>query len=107
MRTISLRLDEHTDAALTAYCAQHRLSQTDAVKAAISHLAEAQRAKPADLAATFGLIGGFRSGVVDSAQNHSVHLKQRLRVKLERDSVAARLPEPTPALSPRRRPAKR
>ena len=105
MRTISLRLDDHTDAALTAYCALHRLSQTDAVKAAISHLVEAQRATPAELAAKFGLIGSFRSGIGDLAQNHSAHLKQQLRAKFDQDSVAAPAPTPAPAPapSPRRR----
>ena len=92
MRTISLRLDDRTDAALTAYCTQHRLTQTDAVKAAIAHLVEAQRPTPAELAARFGLIGGFRSGVGDLGQNHSQHLKQRLRTKLNKDSVAAPAP---------------
>ena len=40
MRTISIRLDDHTDGVLTAYCARHDLTQTAALKAAIEHLAD-------------------------------------------------------------------
>ena len=89
MRTISMRLDDHTDAMLTAYCVQHAVSQTEAVKAAIVHLAQAQRPTPAALAQQLGLIGGFDSGAGDLAENHSQHLKQRLRARLDRDAMAA------------------
>jgi len=40
MRTISIRLDEQTDAALQAFCRAHGVSQTNAVKNAIARLAE-------------------------------------------------------------------
>ena len=89
MRTISIRLDDHTDAVLTAYCVRHGLTQTGALKAAIEHLAEARRPTPAELAAQFGLIGGFRSGDGDLAENHSQRVKQQLRAKRESDSIAA------------------
>ena len=39
MRTLSIRLDDHTDAMLTEHCQRHGLMQTDAVKAAIGQLA--------------------------------------------------------------------
>lgn len=86
MRTISIRLDDHTDAVLTAYCERHGLTQTSALKAAIEHLAEAHRPTPAELAAQFGLIGGFRSAEGDLAENHSQRVKERLRAKRERES---------------------
>ena len=79
MRTISLRLDDHTDALLAAYCTARGVSQTDAVKAGIAQLAQVQRLSPSELAASLGLIGGFRSGEGDLGLNHSQHLKRRLR----------------------------
>ena len=81
MRTISLRLDDRTDAVLTAFCASHGLTQTDALKAAIEHLAQSHRATPAELAVQFGLVGAFRSSEGDLAQNHSQRVKERLRAK--------------------------
>ena len=98
MRTISIRLDGHTKQSLTDYCKRHGLSQTDALKAAIKHLAQTHRAKPAELAAQFGLIGGFSSAQGDLAQNHSMRVKERLREKLTRDS----LPAPALPKAPRR-----
>ena len=89
MRTISIRLDDRTDALFRAFCERLGLSQTDALKAAIEHVVEQHRPSPAELAGQFGLIGGFRSGVGDLAIKHSQHLKQRLRAKLQRDSVAS------------------
>jgi len=81
MRTISVRLDDRTDALLTAYCERHGLTQTSALKAAIECLAEAGRSTPAQLAQHFGLIGAFRSTEGDLGAEHSRHLKQRLRAK--------------------------
>ena len=89
MRTISVRLDDHTDAVLTGYCEEHGLTQTDAVKAAIEQLAKAHRPTPAELAERLGLIGGFRSSEGDLGQNHSQRVKERLRAKLERESMPA------------------
>ena len=97
MRTISIRLDDHTDAVLATYCERHGLTQTNAVKAAIEHLAEAHRPTPAELAERLGLIGGFRSDEGDLASNHSQRVKERLRTKLARESM------PAPALPNARR----
>lgn len=94
MRTISLRLDDATDAALLAYCQQRGLTQTDAVKSAILHLVATQRPSPAALAEHMGLIGAFRSTEGDLGENHAQHLKSRLRQRLARDSG-------TPDMSPR------
>jgi hypothetical protein len=92
MRTISIRLDDHSDSVLTAFCERHRLTQTDALKAAIEHLAGAHRPTPAELASRFGLIGGFRSAERDLAEHHSQRVKQRLRSQRERDSMAPEEP---------------
>ncbi len=94
MRTISIRLDDHTDAVLTEHCRRNGLTQTDAIKTAIEQLADRHKPTPAELAAQLGLIGGFRSSEGDLAINHSQHVKERLRAKLTRESVPATAPEP-------------
>ena len=87
MRTISIRLDDHTDAVLTEHCQRHGLTQTDAVKAAIGQLAGQDKPTPAALAAELGLIGGFRSRQGDLAQNHSQRVKEKLRAKRAREAM--------------------
>ena len=87
MRTISIRLDDRTDALFREFCERLGLSQTDALKAAIEHLAEQTQPSPAELAGQLGLIGAFRSGEADLAANHSQRVKQRLRAKLQSDSL--------------------
>ena len=89
MRTISVRLDDDTDAALTTHCQHHGLTQTDAIKSAIEQLAGRHRPTPAELAGELGLIGGFRSGQGDLARNHGQRVKERLRAKRARDSAPA------------------
>ncbi len=91
MRTISLRLDDTTDAVLLAYCQRHGLTQTRAVRDAIQHLVQVEarqsvRPTPAELAEQFGLIGAFRSSEGDLGERHAAHLKARLRARHERDS---------------------
>lgn len=81
MRTISIRLDDQSDAVLTAHCQRHGLTQTDAIKAAIEQLAAHAKPTPAELAAELGLIGGFSSAEGDLALNHSQRVKERLRAK--------------------------
>jgi len=87
MRTISIRLDDSTDAVFRAFCERHGLSQTNAIKAAIAQLAEQRKPSPAELAAQLGLIGAFRSGDGNRAADHSRQIKQRLRAKQQRDSL--------------------
>ena len=89
MRTISLRLDVRTDSILTAYCERHGLTQTNALKVAIEHLAGVRRPTPAELADELGLIGAFRSAEGDLGARHSARLKERLRAKHRRDSGPA------------------
>ena len=101
MRTISIRLDDHTDAVLTEHCQRHGLTQTDAIKAAIAQLAGQHKPTPAELAAELGLIGGFRSTEGDLAQNHSQRVKERLRAKRARESMPPSAP--AAASTPRRR----
>lgn len=94
MRTISLRLDDATDAALIAYCQRHGLTQTRAVHEAIHHLVQAEaqqsaRPTPAELAERLGLIGSFRSAEGDLGEQHAAHLKARLRTRHRHDSDPA------------------
>ncbi len=101
MRTISIRLDDHTDAVLTEHCQRNGLTQTNAIKAAIEQLAGQLKPTPAELAAELGLIGGFRSIEGDLAANHSQRVKERLRAKRSRDSVP--VPAPVAVAASRRR----
>jgi antitoxin component of RelBE/YafQ-DinJ toxin-antitoxin module len=87
MRTISIRLDDHTDAVLADHCRRYGLTQTDAIKTAIEQLAAQHRPTPAELAVELGLVGGFRSTETDLAQNHSQRLKERLRAKRTLEST--------------------
>jgi hypothetical protein len=105
MRTVSIRLDDHTDAVLTEHCQRNGLTQTDAIKSAIEHLASQRKATPAELAAELGLIGGFRSAEGDLAQNHSQRVKERLRAKRAAESMPSTPAEPAAAHKPRRRAA--
>lgn len=89
MRTISVRLDDRTDGLLTAYCRQHSLTQTEAVKAAIEHLAARPRLTPAELAERFGLIGAFDSNDPELATRHSDRVNEVLRRNAHRDSRRA------------------
>lgn len=89
MRTISVRLDEHTDALFRAYCEVHGVNQTDALKAAIEQLAARDKATPVVLARKLGLIGSFRSSEGDLAVNHSKRVKERLGAQRERESTTA------------------
>lgn len=77
MRTLSLRLDDQTDAILRAYCARFGVSQTDALKAGLATLAD-QVQSPNQLAASLNLIGSFDSGMGDLGRNHSARIKEKL-----------------------------
>jgi hypothetical protein len=89
MRTISIRLDDHTDALLTEHCQRNGLTQTRAIKSAIEQMAGQQKSSPAQLAAELGLIGGFPSTEGDLAAHHAQRAKERLRAKRASDSVPA------------------
>jgi hypothetical protein len=86
MRTISLRLDDDTEATLAALCQRHGLTQTAVIKAALAQFAQQHRKTPGELAAELGLIGCFNSGLGDLAQNHNRHVRERLLAKRVRDS---------------------
>jgi hypothetical protein len=82
MRTISVRLDDGSEARLDSLCKALGLSQTEVVKAGLE-LLQRQSASPAALAERLGLIGSFSSGGPGSAstnlgRDHSAQLRQKL-----------------------------
>ena len=84
MRTISLRLDDATNARLRQICARTRQSQTEAIKAAIMAFPDREGPAPAEL----DLIGAFDSGVGDLGRNHARHLRAKLAAKHALDPAA-------------------
>ena len=78
MRTISVRLDNDTDAKLRSVCQRTGMSQTEAVKTAIAALADRPALSPYELAKKMGLVGAFESDVEDLAENHSRYIKEKL-----------------------------
>ncbi len=88
MRTVSLRLDDATDARLRQICAHTRQSQTEAIKAAIKAFPDREGPTPAESAAELGLIGAFDSGVGDLGRNHARHLRAKLAAKHALDPAA-------------------
>lgn len=77
MRTLSVHLDDQTDALLPVFCARTGQTQSDAVKAGIAALA-AQTESPAKLAENLGLVGCFNSEICDLGRNHSQRLREKL-----------------------------
>jgi Arc/MetJ-type ribon-helix-helix transcriptional regulator len=82
MRTISVRLDDGSEARLDSLCQSLGLSQTEVVKAGLVSL-QRQSASPAALAERLGLIGGFSSatpgrGTTSRGRDHSALLRQKL-----------------------------
>ncbi|MCX5948713.1 MAG: hypothetical protein NTY67_11190 [Cyanobacteria bacterium] len=82
MRTISVRLDDGSEARLDSLCQSLGLSQTEVVKAGLESL-QRQSASPASLAERLGLIGGFSSaspgnGTTSRGRDHSALLRQKL-----------------------------
>jgi Arc/MetJ-type ribon-helix-helix transcriptional regulator len=82
MRTISVRLDDGSEARLDSLCQSLGLSQTEVVKAGLESL-QRQSASPAALAERLGLIGGFSSaapgsGTTSRGRDHSALLRQKL-----------------------------
>ena len=82
MRTISLRLDEGSEARLKRFCQTLGLSQTEVVKAGLD-LLQQHSTSPAALAQGLGLIGSFSSaaqegGTSSRGRDHSALLPQKL-----------------------------
>jgi Arc/MetJ-type ribon-helix-helix transcriptional regulator len=96
MRTISVRLDDVSEARLNSLCQALGLSQTEVVKAGL-HLLQQHSTSPAALAEGLGLIGSFSSAAQDNSttsrgRDHSALLRQ----KLSRQQSQQRLSRPQP-----------
>ena len=96
MRTISVRLDDGSEARLDSLCQTLGLSQTEVVKAGLD-LLQQHSTSPAALAEDLGLIGSFSSaaqegGTTDRGRDHSALLRQ----KLSRQQSQQRLSRPHP-----------
>ena len=91
MRTISVRLDDASEATLEHLCQTLGLSQTDVVKAGLA-LLQRQRQSPAALAETLGLVGCYASAEASGqpgsgARDHSRALKQKLRQRQQAQRI--------------------
>ena len=71
MRTISVRLDDGSEARLDSLCQTLGLSQTEVVKAGLD-LLQQHSTSPAALAECLGLIGSFSSAAQESGLNAAV-----------------------------------
>ena len=82
MRTISVRLDDGSEARLDSLCQTLGLSQTEVVKAGLV-LLQQHSTSPAALAEGLGLIGSFSSPAQEGdttsrGRDHSALLRQKL-----------------------------
>ena len=96
MRTISVRLDDGSEARLDNLCQSLGLSQSEVVKAGLA-LLQQQSTSPAALAESLGLVGSFSSATTDNAttsqgRDHAALIRQKLRQLHKREHQA----EPQP-----------
>jgi hypothetical protein len=89
MRTISVRLDDESNAALQLLCERLQATQTDVIRQALSELAAQAAPTPASLAADLGLVGMFDSGDGTLAAQHSSAVKAKLATRRAVESRAA------------------
>jgi Arc/MetJ-type ribon-helix-helix transcriptional regulator len=96
MRTISVRLDDGSEARLDNLCQALGLSQSEVVKAGLA-LLQQQSTSPAALAERLGLVGGFSSATADNGttsrgREHAALLRQKLRQQHKRECLGG--PQP-------------
>ncbi len=89
MRTISVRLDDGSEARLNNLCQTLGLSQSEVVKAGLA-LLQQQSTSPAALAERLGLVGSFSSATADNGttsrgRNHASLLRQKLMNQHKRE----------------------
>ncbi len=89
MRTISVRLDDGSEARLNALCQTLGLSQSEVVKAGLA-LLQQQSSSPAALAERLGLVGCFSSATTTNAttrrgRDHAALLRQKLNDQHKRE----------------------
>lgn len=96
MRTISVRLDDGSEARLDNLCQALGLSQSEVVKAGLA-LLQQQSTSPAALAESLGLVGSFSSATTDNAttsrgRDHAALIRQKLRQPHKRECLGG--PQP-------------
>lgn len=89
MQTISLHLDDGSEARLNNLCQTLGLSQSEVVKAGLA-LLQQQSTSPAALAESFGLVGSFSSNAPESGstsrgRDHAALLRQKLSHQHKRE----------------------
>jgi Arc/MetJ-type ribon-helix-helix transcriptional regulator len=82
--TISVRLDEPTEARLRRLLEEQGGSVSAFVRAAILEKLEREGKKPTPYALGKHLFGQFKSGKGDLAENHSKYFKEAMRAKHRR-----------------------
>ncbi|CAN5407037.1 hypothetical protein BH11PSE9_BH11PSE9_11140 [soil metagenome] len=85
MRTISLSIDDRTDALLRAACERTGLSESAVLQSALEQFANSTLSSPLRLASELGLVGGFASGVGQLGARHSEILAMALKDALARN----------------------
>jgi Arc/MetJ-type ribon-helix-helix transcriptional regulator len=92
MRTISVRLDDASEARLDQLCHALGLTQTEVVKAGLD-LLQRQSLTPAQLADRLDLVGCYASEpageVSSSGRDHSARLRQKLSQQRKEQQSAA------------------
>ena len=89
MRTISVCLDDGSEARLNNLCQTLGLSQSEVVKTALA-LLQQQSTSPAALAESFGLVGSFssntpESGTTSRGRDPAALLRQKLSHQHKRE----------------------
>lgn len=89
MRTISVRLDDGSEARLNNLCQTLGLSQSEVVKGGLA-LLQQQSTSPAALAERLGLVGSFASATADNGttsrgRDHAALLRQKLMGQHKRE----------------------
>jgi Arc/MetJ-type ribon-helix-helix transcriptional regulator len=92
MRTISVRLDDASEARLDQLCRTLGLTQTEVVKAGLD-LLQSQTLTPAQLADRLDLVGCYASApageVSSTGRDHSARLRQKLQEQRKEQQSAA------------------
>ena len=82
--TVTVRLDEDTEAKLRRLLEQKGGSLSAFVRAAIAEKLEREVAKPTPYELGKHLFGRYRSGLGDLASNHKKYFKEKMRAKHRR-----------------------
>ena len=89
MRTISLRLDDATDAALRRLAEHLGLTQTDVIKRALDELSHNTAPTPHELATALHMIGAFESNSRDDQRPYGARVRAHLQSRRARDERGA------------------